>query len=157
MYNVIGHSYTAAGGQISFGYNSGTGYDALLLAAASTVPVILRRLILTASQTAAVIWPVQIFRRSAASTGGSAVVALPNSPGSPAASTTVTYGNVSSTGAAVGTSADSQEWNQFGPYEYDQRPQGLLILPATWCGIYFQAPQSAGFTGSFRVEFDEVK
>src|SRR5665213_666521 len=111
------HSYQAAF-SVTAGFNSGTGYDLLLLSPASNVPVYIDRVVLTAVVSLATIYPVTLTRRSAASTGGGALIAVADSPASPAASSAIATLNTGSTGAAVGTPLDSQQWHQFGPYGY---------------------------------------
>lgn len=150
------HGYNASG-FISVGYNAGTGYDLVLLAAAATVPVYLDRVQLTGVVSGNPILPIQVQRRSTASTGGSAVTPSKDSPASPASSTTVTTLNVTTTGTVADVALDSQDWQQFGPYIYDVRPKGKLITPATWLGIYMPTPFNGTIAMGYRVEWREAK
>jgi hypothetical protein len=153
-----GHSYNASG-QITATYNGGTGYDLISLAALSGVPIHLNRVVLTAIVTGNPQLPIQILRRTAADTGGTAVAVIEkDSPSSPSASTAVTTINTGSTGAAgTGCGFDAQEWQQFGPYIFDRRPLGPIIAQATWVGIYMPSPVSASVVMGYRVEWTEVK
>lgn len=153
---MLGHDYTASG-FITAGYNGGTGYDLVLLAAAAAVPLYLKRIVLTAVTSAQPILPIEVVRRSSASTGGAAVVPTPDSPTSPSASTAVSSLCTTSTGAISGIPIDSQDWQQFGPYVYDKRPDGIIIAPGTWVALFMPTPVNANIAMGFRIEFTEVK
>jgi hypothetical protein len=153
----FGQKYKASASVVSLAVNGGTGYDFLQIAPANNVPLALTRLIMTSNAVSAVVLPLVLTRRSTASTGGTALVPVNTSPAGPAASCAVTYNNVTTTGAASGTPLDSQEWNEFAPYQYDVNPSADLIVPGTWCGLYVPTPPGVALPVSFTLEFTEIK
>ena len=151
----LGHRYKASVDNITIP-TSPSAFDLILLAPASNVPIIVDRIVATASVLTGAILRLVLTRRSATSTGGTALVPTPSSPASPSASTGVTY-LTTAQGAASGTPLDSQQWNEFAPYEFNVRPAGELIVPGTWLALSIPAVAASTVTASFTVEFIEVK
>jgi len=152
----LGHRYKASVDNLTIAA-SPSSYDLILFATSATVPMIVDRIVCTANITTGQILRVVLQRRSTASTGGTGVTPTPSSPGSPSASTTVTYLNVSTTGTGSGTPLDSQQWNEFAPYEYNVRPGGDVILPNSYLGLFLPASPASTISASFTAEFIEIK
>lgn len=159
----LGHRYKVSVDNITIPASStqATG-DLFMIAPASNVPIIVDRIVVTASALAGAILRAVLTRRSTASTGtangGGTVTPVASSPASPAASSTVSYNIGSSAiGTASGTPLDSQQWNEFAPYEFNVRPGGELIVPGTFLSLFLPAPASTTLSASFTIEYIEVK
>lgn len=157
----LGHRYKAAINGVVL-QTAPSAYDLILVAPAANVPVIVDRIVATASVLAGTILPLVLTRRSTASTGavtgGGTIVPTPSSPASPAASSTVSYliGNTA-VGTVSGTPLDAQQWNEFAPYEFNVRPGGELIVPGSYLALYVPVAPPSTVTASFTVEFIELK
>lgn len=152
----LGHRYSASFDSLTIA-TSPASYDLILLAPAAAVPIIVDRIAATAAAGTGTLQRVTLQLRSTASTGGTAVVPKAASNASPAASTTVTHLNLSTTGTASGTPYDSQIWNQFAPYEWNEKPGGILIPPAFFLALFLPAAPTSTIAASYVVEFIELK
>lgn len=135
---------------------AGAPFDLVQIATSSTVPILVGRVVVTANATAASIQRVQLLRRTTASTGGSSCTPFAANGGSTATSTTCSYLAVTSTGTA-GNILDSQQWNEFAPYEFNQKPGGILVPASGFISVAFMALPGTGYSASFTVEFVELK
>jgi hypothetical protein len=150
-----GQGYTITADNITVP-NTPSSFDVIQIATAATVPIFVYRIVATANAVAAAIQRVVLIRRSTASTGGTAVTPKPTNGGSAAASSTASYNLVTTTGTA-GDQLDSQQWNEFAPYEFNQKPQGILVPAASWLSLFLPANPAAAFQASFTVEYVELK
>lgn len=156
----IGQAYTAQFDNATASLNGAIPYDLVVLATTATVPVLLERAVFTCNATGSQIQRLQLCRRSTGGSGGTALATtnLPTGSGSavsPAASSTVTY-NVTTPGTLT-LAMDSQQWNQLAPYEFNERPSGLLIPPSSFVGFFMPAAPGVAFIYSFTLEFREIK
>lgn len=130
--------------------------DLFQIAPASGIPIYLHRVVLSANQLSAFVLPVLLLIRTSASTVGTALTPKNDSPAGPAASSAVTYNLSTSTGTA-GASIDQQMWEEFAPYEFNRYPDGVIIVPGTWCCLYLPNTGNPTVQVSFTIEFTEVK
>lgn len=158
----FGQRYTVTLGRLTSGSpfvvptNSGAPFDLIQFATSPAVPVILDRVVIAAEVTASLIVPIVALRRSTTGTGGTAVTPNPVNASAPSAVTTVSYNVVSSVGTA-GAQIDSNAWNYFAPYEFNQRPGGTLIPVSSFFSLYIPVPPSSAFNASLTAEFIEVR
>jgi hypothetical protein len=159
----LGHSYKATANGISIVTNGNTGYDIAFLAAYLNTPILLERVVVTASQTSPVILNMQLIRRTTLSTGGSSATPGKDSPASPAAVSAFSTICTTSTGTA-GDIIDANQWNEFAPYDWDIRPEGVIIAPTTTTttpangiGLYLPTPPASTVTASVAIWFSEIK
>lgn len=136
--------------------SSGAPFDLLQIGTSSTVPILVTRVVVTANAVAASIQRAQLLRRSTAGTGGTGVTAYPVNPGSSGSSVTATYLVVTTTGTA-GNAMDSQQWNEFAPYEFNQKPGGILVPVSSFLSLALMAAPGSTYSASFTVEFVELK
>ena len=151
----LGQRYTFTAENISVP-TSPSSFDIFQLATTAAVPILVDRIVATANATSAAIQRVQLLRRTSASTGGSAVTARPTNGGSAAAVTTGATLLTTTTGTA-GDAIDSQEWNEFAPYEFNQRPEGIVVPVSSWLSLFLPAAPGSGYSVSITVEFVELK
>jgi hypothetical protein len=135
---------------------SGAPFDLVQIATSAAVPILVRRVVVTANATAASIQRVQLLRKSAAGTGGTSCTAFATNGGSSATSTTCNYLVVTTTGGA-GNAMDSQQWNEFAPYEFNQSPAGILVPVSGFISVSLVAAPGTTYSASFTVEFVELK
>ena len=135
---------------------AGSTIDIFNIATSSTVPILVTRVVATAAQTAAAIGQVQLMRRSGAGSGGTGVSALPTNGGSSASSVTATYLVVTTIGGA-GNVMDSQQWNEFAPYEFNQKPSGVLVPSSGFLSLALVGLPAGTYTAAFTVELVELK
>lgn len=137
--------------------NSAT--DLIVMATTAAVPIVVTRIVMTSGSTSSSIVRVQLRTVSSAGTGGTG---LSNGPkplvGVAAAATTVNYNTVTTQGVLVSL-YDSQEWNIFAPYEFNQKPGGIFVPVSSWLAVsQIAAPSgAASYPCSFTVEFVELK
>ena len=136
--------------------NSGAPFDVFQLSTAALIPVFISKIYLFANASSAVIQRIQALRRTTASTGGSAANINPESPGSSAASCTALVIPTTTTGTA-GAVLDTQQWNEFAPYQYDLTPRGILVPAASWFNLSCPANPAATFQASIMLEIVELK
>jgi hypothetical protein len=130
--------------------------DMLQIAPANNVPLLLHRIVITANQLSAQTIGLLLLHRTTASTVGTALTPTNDSPAGPAASASVTYNLSTSTGTA-GAIIDSQIWEEFAPYEFNNYPDGVIIVPGTWCCLLLLNNGNPTFGAAFSVEFTEIK
>jgi hypothetical protein len=150
-----GQGYTVTVDNFSVPISPGS-FDIVQMATTSSVPIFVTRIIATANAVAASIQRLVLMRRSTAGTGGTGVTPKPTNGGSAAASTTVNYNLVTTTGTA-GDLMDSQQWNEFAPYEFNQKPQGILVPVSSFLSLFNPASPGVAFNASFTIEFVELK
>jgi hypothetical protein len=148
-----GQAYTITQDNVSVGSSSTA--DIVQLQTSSTVPVLVTRIVMTANQTSATIQRVTLLRRSAGSTGGSAANIYPLNGGSSSASSSAVYNATTVSGA--GNIIDSQQWNEFAPYEFNIKPAGILVPVSSYLSLFYSATPGTGFSASFTVELVELK
>jgi hypothetical protein len=129
--------------------------DILQIATSATVPLLFQRLVVTAGVTTSNIIRVQLMLRTSGGTGGTGVTARPMI-GSAAASSTCSY-NVVTTQGAAGNIIDDQQWNNFAPYEFNQKPAGIFVPPSGWISFFVTSAPAGTFPCSFTAEFVELK
>ena len=156
----IGQAYTAQFDNATAGLNGGVPYDLVIISTTASVPVLLERAVFTCNATGSQIQRIQLAIKSSAGAAATALATtnLPTGSGSnvtPAASSTVSY-NATTAGTLV-RSIDSQEWNQLAPYEFNQRPSGLLIPVSGFAAFTLTAAPGTSFIYSFTLEFREIK
>lgn len=150
-----GIPYTVTVENITVPTNSGTPFDLVQLATSSAVPIVVQRIVATAGVTTSTIQRVSLLLRSTSGTGGTGVTARATN-GGVAASTTVSYNVVSSVGTP-GNIYDNQQWNEFAPYEFNQKPGGIYVPVSGFISLYLPATPVGTFPCSFTVEFVELK
>lgn len=145
-YNALQNSFTVA--------TTASPVDICTLTAASNIPVIIERIVLTSGANAAAVQAIQLVRRSTAGTGGTSGVLTPEPNSAPASSSTFAY-NVGTPGTLKNAS-DPDIWQMFAPYEFNRKPGGLLIVPGETFAIN-AASVGTLFVASVHIEFIEVK
>lgn len=155
MQTDTGIPYTVTAENITVPTNSGTAFDLVQLATSSSVPILVQRIVSTAGVVASAIQRVSLLSRSSSSTGGTGIT--PHAlVGSAVAATTVSYSNVSSTGTGV-NQYDNQQWNEFAPYEFNQKPGGIFVPVSGFLCLFLPAAPASTFPASFTIEFVEFK
>lgn len=152
---IVGQKYsvsTPAGGITAAAANN----DLFQIAPAAAVPIILHRVVVSANQLSAFVLPILLLIRTSASTVGTALTPVNDSPSGPAASCSVVYNLSTSTGTA-GPTIDQQMWEEFAPYEFNRYPDGKIIAPGTWCCLFLPNSGNPTVGVSFSIEFTEIK
>jgi hypothetical protein len=152
----LGQRYTLTVENLTVPTNSGTAFDLVQLATSSAVPIIVDRIVATAGVTSGAIQRLQLLRRTTTGTGGTGATPNPVNASAPAASTTCSYNVVTTVGTA-GAALDSQQWNEFAPYEFNQRPGGVLVPVSSFLSLYIPSAPGSTYVASFTVEFIELK
>jgi hypothetical protein len=129
--------------------------DIVQLATTASVPILVQRVVATAGVTTSNIIRVQAVLRTTTGTGGTGVTPRPLI-GSAAAVTTASY-NVVTTQGALGNIFDSQEWNNFAPYELNLKPGGIFVPVSGFFSLFTTTAPAGTFPCSFTVEFVEFK
>lgn len=150
-----GLPYTVTVENITVPTNSGTAFDLVQLATSSAVPILVQRVVATAGVTTSAIQRVSLLARSTSGTGGTGVTARPLI-GTAVAATTVSYNVVTTVGTA-GNIYDNQQWNEFAPYEFNQKPGGIYVPVSGFISLYLPAAPGSTFPASFTIEFVELK
>jgi len=148
---IPGQKYTATSGIFTV---PASATDLFLLGAVANVPIYLHRVVATSGNSA--VLGLQLLRRSTASTGGSSITPRNTSPAGPAASSTLLLNPVTTTGTGTGD-FDDQSWNELAPYEFNQYPDGEIIVPGTFCALWMPTAPGSTFTAAWTIEFTEVK
>lgn len=152
----LGQRYTVTSENITVPTNSGTAFDLVQLSTSTTVPIIVDRIVATAGVTTGAIQRIALVRRSTTGTGGTGATANPSNASAPAASTTCSY-NIVTTVGTIGAYIDSQQWNEFAPYEFNQRPGGVLVPVSSFLCLFLPAAPGSTYVASYTVEFVELK
>lgn len=152
-----GQAYTLTVENLTVPASAGaTPFDLVTVGTSSSVPLLLQRVVVTANATAASIQRVQLLRRSTAGTGGTSCTPFATNGGSSGTSTTCNYLVVTTAGTA-GNPMDSQQWNEFAPYEFNQKPAGILVPVSSFISVALMALPGTTYSASFTLEFVELK
>src|SRR5581483_982365 len=125
----LGQKYGFQVSHATLSTNASNPLDIFTITAASGIPVILQRFVVTAAITQGQSIPATVVVRSTTGSGGStsAMSAQPEPPSGAATSSTLAY-NVTTVGTLVKTVA-AVEWELFGSYEFNRKPGGILFTP----------------------------
>jgi hypothetical protein len=147
----IGIEYTAAADNISLSTST---YCVFQLTTTSAVPVFLKKLVATSSQTASTIAAVRLGIMTTAGTGGTSITPKATNGGvSRAATSTVVS---LATLGTINYVNDAQQWNEFSPYEFNLIPSGILVPVSTSISLQLYTAPAAGFFASFTAVFSEI-
>jgi len=126
-----------------------------------TCPILLQRIVLTSNATASQTQYLELAYMSAAASGGTSLTPYSTSAGAGTAGSTntalSTWLGVTTTLGTVGKVYDGQWWNNFAPYEFNEKPSGLLIPPSTSVALTCLAAPAASFYSSLTAEFVELR
>ncbi len=134
---------------------TGSSFDLWVVTAAPNVPVLIERAVVTCNYDAAGTLAVQLVKRSASGSGGSAMTIAAEPTSAPAASMSANWG-VTTLGAVKAT-MDPEYWQLFSSWEMNRRPGALLITPGE--SLALNVPGGNAFTAlaSIHIEAIEVK
>lgn len=147
----VGIGFTAAADNLSL---STSAYSVLTLTTTASCPVFIQSVFCTSSNVASTIQRLALGIVTG-STGGTSLTPLSvNTSGVTANSTVKTL-------ASVGTPAsqyfDAQQWNEFAPYEFNKKPNGIYVPVSTTVALYTPSALAAGIFASFTLEFVELR